>query len=75
MMFYSITLIVTIKYVMVVMRADNEGEGGVMALTALARRLYGADRARPLLLLGILASSCSPGSVSAPAAWARCSAR
>ena len=45
LIFWSITLIVSIKYVGVLMRADNDGEGGVMALTALARRLY-AGRAK-----------------------------
>ena len=40
MMFWSVTLIVSVKYIGILMRADNEGEGGVMALTALARRLY-----------------------------------
>jgi KUP system potassium uptake protein len=56
MMFWSITLIVSIKYISILMRADNDGEGGVMALTALARRLYAARGARtsPLVILGIL---------------------
>lgn len=36
--FWSLLLVVTLKYVMVIMRADNEGEGGIMALTALAQR-------------------------------------
>jgi KUP system potassium uptake protein len=36
--FWSLILIVTLKYVIVIMRADNEGEGGIMALTALALR-------------------------------------
>ncbi|SDX85137.1 KUP system potassium uptake protein [Modestobacter sp. DSM 44400] len=55
MMFWSITLIVSIKYVSVLMRADNDGEGGVMALTALARRLYARSRRSSLLVvLGIL---------------------
>src|ERR1700712_3332043 len=40
MMFWSITIVVSIKYVLILMRADNNGEGGVMALAALARRLY-----------------------------------
>jgi KUP system potassium uptake protein len=35
---WSLTLIVSIKFVVFVMRADNEGEGGVMALYALVRR-------------------------------------
>ena len=52
-MFWSITLIVSVKYVGVVMRADNDGEGGVMALAALARRLYADRPARTTLLLGL----------------------
>jgi KUP system potassium uptake protein len=44
MMFWSITIIVSIKYVLVLMRADNNGEGGVMALAALAGRLYANRR-------------------------------
>jgi KUP system potassium uptake protein len=36
--FWSLMLIVTLKYVVVIMRADNDGEGGIMALTALAQR-------------------------------------
>ncbi len=36
--FWSLILVVTLKYVIVIMRADNEGEGGIMALTALAQR-------------------------------------
>src|SRR3954454_23502803 len=59
MIFWSSTLIVSIKYVGVLMRADNDGEGGVMALTALARRLY-ADRTKQaavLVVIGILGGS------------------
>src|SRR3954454_14364202 len=58
MMFWSVTLIVSIKYISVLMRADNDGEGGVMALTALARRLYaGRGRSATLVVLGILGLS------------------
>src|ERR1700752_4015244 len=35
LVFWAITLIVSIKYVALIMRADNEGEGGIMALIAL----------------------------------------
>jgi KUP system potassium uptake protein len=59
MMFWVSTLIVSVKYVGILMRADNDGEGGVMALTALVRRLY-ADRARRtglLVVIGILGVS------------------
>ncbi len=41
LVFWSITLIVSVKYVVFVLRADNDGEGGVMALAALMRRLTG----------------------------------
>ena len=36
--FWSLILVVTLKYVLVIMRADNDGEGGIMALTALVQR-------------------------------------
>ena len=35
---WSLILVVTVKYVFVIMRADNRGEGGLLALTALALR-------------------------------------
>ena len=36
--FWAIMIVVTLKYVTLIMRADNRGEGGIMALTALASR-------------------------------------
>jgi len=39
--FWALNLVVTLKYVTLIMRADNEGEGGIMALMALARRSLG----------------------------------
>ncbi len=36
--FWALVVIVTLKYIMLVMRADNNGEGGILALTALAAR-------------------------------------
>jgi KUP system potassium uptake protein len=52
LVFWSITLVVSIKYLLYVMRADNDGEGGVLALMALVARpvaaaLAGGDRAQP----------------------------
>jgi len=43
---WSLTLVVTIKYVLVLMRADNRGEGGILALMVLALRatLRGPNR-------------------------------
>ena len=37
LVFWAITLIVSLKYVVFILRADNDGEGGIMALTALLR--------------------------------------
>src|SRR3984893_11343738 len=49
--FWSLIVVVTLKYVFFVMRADNHGEGGVMALMALAGRwAVGRERAAVLLL-------------------------
>ena len=39
LVFWSITLVVTVKYLFYVMRADNDGEGGVLALMALVARM------------------------------------
>ena len=51
--FWSLLLVVTLKYVIVIMRADNEGEGGIMALTALAQRSL-AKGSRMSYTVGIL---------------------
>ncbi len=48
LIFWSLILIVTIKYVMLVMRADNRGEGGILALMALAQRVSVGARVRKL---------------------------
>ena len=56
--FWAITIIVTLKYVTLIMRADNNGEGGIMALTALASRGLIDRRARWWLLgLGIFGAA------------------
>ncbi|WP_192245480.1 potassium transporter Kup [Mesorhizobium silamurunense] len=47
---WSLTITVTIKYIMFVLRADNRGEGGVLSLMALAR---GSFPARSAIILGI----------------------
>jgi len=38
-MFWSLTIIVTVKYLTFILRADNKGEGGVIALTSLIHPL------------------------------------
>ena len=47
-------IVVTVTYVLLVMRADNEGEGGIMALITLIRRKRVAGGARAKLLLAAL---------------------
>ncbi len=70
LVFWSITVVVSTKYVAFVMRADNDGEGGVMALAALARR-FAENRKRLVsvaLLLGVIGASLFFGdSVITPA--------
>jgi KUP system potassium uptake protein len=39
-MFWAMTALVTVKYLAFMMRADNKGEGGILALTALAQRCF-----------------------------------
>jgi KUP system potassium uptake protein len=54
LIFWSLFLIVTVKYVLLVMRADNKGEGGILALMALAQRTAVNARVRRIIaLLGI----------------------
>jgi KUP system potassium uptake protein len=50
---WALTLVVTVKYVIVLMRADNRGEGGILALTVLALRTAGAGRDRWILWAGL----------------------
>jgi KUP system potassium uptake protein len=50
LIFWSLIMVVSLKYVTFVMRADNKGEGGIMALMALAQRsVTGSPRARWVL--------------------------
>lgn len=60
LIFWSLVVVVSIKYLVFVMRADNHGEGGVLALTALAVRPGRARLrlpARVLLTLGIVGAA------------------
>ncbi|RSX50860.1 KUP/HAK/KT family potassium transporter [Bifidobacterium callimiconis] len=51
LLFWSITLITTVKYVFIAMRIDNKGEGGIFALYSMVRR-YGKWLAWPAMLGG-----------------------
>jgi KUP system potassium uptake protein len=58
LIFWTMMLVVTVKYVSVIMRADNRGEGGSLALLALISRLSPGDtRSAQLVLLGVLATA------------------
>jgi KUP system potassium uptake protein len=58
LIFWSLILVVTLKYVTLVMRADNRGEGGILALMALAQRSVTNPRARRALALMGIAGAC-----------------
>ena len=68
--FWALMVVVTLKYVVLILRADNRGEGGIMALTALAVKAAGrTPRRRTLLLLtGVLGAALFYGdSIITPA--------
>jgi len=53
---YSLLIVISVKYIVVVMRADNQGEGGILALTALIAGKTGGTRT-VLVLLGIFGAA------------------
>ncbi|MDR2220543.1 MAG: potassium transporter Kup [Methylobacillus sp.] len=59
MILWSLIMVVTVKYVIFMMRADNRGEGGIMALIALATQQAGHNRLklRFITLAGIIGAS------------------
>ncbi|HTP61110.1 MAG TPA: potassium transporter Kup [Burkholderiales bacterium] len=57
--FWSLMIVVSVKYVLLIMRADNRGEGGIMALLALASSAI-KDHPRwraPMLMIGVFGAS------------------
>ena len=58
LIFWTMMLIVTVKYVFVILRADNKGEGGSLALLALIGRKLGTSRWTPAVaMLGVIATA------------------
>jgi len=53
LIFWALTITVSLKYVMFITRADNRGEGGIMALTSLALRTRGAGPRMLWLMSGL----------------------
>ncbi len=58
-MFWALMIVVSLKYVLLIMRADNRGEGGIMALIALASSAVRERNALrvPLVLIGVFGAS------------------
>jgi len=54
LIFWAIALVVGLKYVAIVLRADNDGEGGVLALTQLALARAHFNIAGPLSVMGLV---------------------
>jgi KUP system potassium uptake protein len=58
LVFWSMMTVVTFKYVLTIMKADNKGEGGSLALLALInRKTEGARWTAPIVLLGVFATA------------------
>ncbi|WP_444543670.1 potassium transporter Kup [Nocardia araoensis] len=60
MVFWSVTIVVTVTYILLALRADNDGEGGIMALITLLRRWgsqHGRRQTAVLAALGIFGAS------------------
>src|SRR3954451_21334165 len=53
---WALFIVVTAKYVLLLLRADNNGEGGTLSLMALGQRAFG-QRSWPLLALGVIGAS------------------
>ena len=59
MIFWSMMIVVTLKYVMIIMRADNKGEGGSLALLALINRTISGKKkwTSGIVMLGVFATA------------------
>jgi KUP system potassium uptake protein len=67
LVFWSLTLIISVKYLLYVLRADNKGEGGILSLTALASSSRRLSRVYPVLIaLGAFGASllCGEGVIT-----------
>jgi KUP system potassium uptake protein len=60
MILWSLIIVVTLKYIVILLRADNNGEGGTLSLTALAFRAVG--RRTNVLMLGVIGAAMFYGS-------------
>ncbi|MBS0960934.1 MULTISPECIES: potassium transporter Kup [Acetobacter] len=58
LIFWTLILIVTLKYVMLIMRADHNGEGGILAISSLAQRVISKPKLRTALALVGVVGAC-----------------
>ncbi|TCZ54272.1 potassium transporter Kup [Roseicella aquatilis] len=58
LIFWALVLTVTVKYVTFILRADNKGEGGILALMALAQRTTNTERSRRIVMLLGITGAC-----------------
>ena len=57
LIFWALMIVVTIKYVLLILRVDNDGEGGIMALVSLIERVIKSRRKAGLVIVGVLGAS------------------
>jgi KUP system potassium uptake protein len=57
LIFWALFTVVTLKYVIVILRADNRGEGGILALASLAQRALSSRRRRTVLVLAMIGAA------------------
>jgi KUP system potassium uptake protein len=57
LIFWSLIIVVTVKYLLIVMRADNEGEGGILALTSLVTGGTARTKAGVMLFAGLFGTA------------------
>ena len=59
LIFWSLAIVVSVKYLAVIMRADNHGEGGILSLVALVQQRFGTAEpwARRAVALGVLGAA------------------
>ncbi|MCA4909758.1 MAG: KUP/HAK/KT family potassium transporter, partial [Methylobacterium sp.] len=67
LLIWAVVIVVTLKYVVFIMRADNKGEGGTLSLMALAQKAIGR-RSLPVFLFGVMGAALFYGdSIITPA--------
>ena len=73
LVFWAITLVVSVKYVTLIMRADNHGEGGIMALVALIQSVLRGRPRAVLVTIGVAGAALFYGDsmLTRPSRWCR----